>query len=532
MRRRSLFALLLGVLFSGVLCVGPAQAQPDSFRDALFVKAGAGFSDYTGDFPAGVTSHPFDFQEFSTGNGAPVLFTGEVGYQYTPKLAFVLGFQGGNFPISGFGGPTIEDSYRYTPHALARYTFGDPERTISPYVDGGLNLTVGGDNPPTSAGFGPSIGGGVNITLNESTSFFVESRFHLTLPDDAIDGSNTSPNDPAPFDMANQLLGVGVKINLGGGSQESAPDPPTEETVASAPSEEANAEPPRAEALPRYEGMTQVTSGSFIMGLTDEDPLSLQNSGRKRVTVSAFYVDTYEVTNAEYRAFLAELSDDERDEFLPDSTAWEDARTSESWDAYFRSDFYADYPVVAVSWRQAQAYCQAQNKRLPTEAEWEYAARAGHIGRVYPWEGLDVRNDNGAFLANYKPEGGYAADGYAFTAPVDAFPPNDWGIYNMAGNVSEWTFDTYTPSYEALSDFNPRYQDEESSRRVVRGGAWNSSAFFIGVGVRDAHPAEEASASIGFRCAREIASPTRPGGTTEAPAEPDDGDDVDNDANE
>lgn len=274
----------------------------------------------------------------------------------------------------------------------------------------------------------------------------------------------------------------------------------------------------------RYEEMTLLPDGIFIMGLMSEDPLALQTAGRKHVTVNAFYIDQFEVTNADYRAYLAELSSEEREAALPDSTLWAEARSPETWGVYFRGRLFQEYPVVGVNWDQAEAYCQAQGGRLPTEAEWEYAARAGHMGDIYPWEGFSTRDENGDFLANYQPREGYPADGYAFTSPVGAFPPNDWGLYQMVGNVAEWTRDAYTPSYEDISDFNPYYQNEEEKRRVVRGGSWASTAYFIGVGVRSTQPREEASINIGFRCVREVSSgDSEPRGTpAQAPA-PDNG---------
>jgi formylglycine-generating enzyme required for sulfatase activity len=126
------------------------------------------------------------------------------------------------------------------------------------------------------------------------------------------------------------------------------------------------------------------------------------------------------------------------------------------------------------------------------------------VGRIYPWEGLSTRDQDGDYLANYHPSQGYSVDGYAFTAPVDAIPQNGWNLYNMAGNVAEWTRDAYTPSYDNLSDFNPLHEDGDEPRHVVRGGAWNSNASFIGVGMRDTQPKEEASADVGFRCVREV----------------------------
>ena len=250
-----------------------------------------------------------------------------------------------------------------------------------------------------------------------------------------------------------------------------------------------------------------VPDGIFIMGLADEDPLSLQTTGFKRVTISSFSIDRYEVTNAEYRDFLASLPPQEREAMVPDSTAWEDMRSRFGWTEYFHGAAFDNYPVVAISYEQAERYCDSKGKRLPTEAEWEYVARAGGVGGVYSWNGLEPRDDRGRYLANYNPgRVGYAADGYAFTAPVDAFPPNEWGIYNMSGNVAEWCLDAYSTTYSVLSDFNPYHEDPEESRRVVRGGNWASDDFFIGVGVRDEQVMTEGTPYIGCRCASDIST--------------------------
>ncbi len=502
-----LASLLLGAV--------PFTAQPGAAQDPFFAKIGVGLSDYTGDFPIQNVGHPLDLQEFSRGSGFPFMLSGEFGYQFSPKRALAVGFQGGNYPIAGYGGTGdgISDSQRYTLQLLGRYTFGDPGGSVDPYVDGGLNATFGG----SSVGYGPSVGAGVNIPLNSSLSVFVESRFNFTLPDDAVDGASdvgstppdaaSTTNDPSgsitgPFDSVNQLLGVGVKIDFGGGSSEalaedSVPSRSSSSTVAD------KSDVPSPPDTSQYRESVRVPSGTFVMGLFAEDPLSIQNAGRKRVTVSPFYIDQYEVTNSEYREYLSQLSSEERTERMPDSTAWDRARMQASWEVYFRGNYYSNYPVLAVTWADARAYCKAQEKRLPTEAEWEYAARGGHLGRVYPWDGMSTLDQEGDYLANFKPEEGYTADGYAFTAPVDAFPPNDWGLYNVAGNVAEWTLDAYTPTYDNISDFNPRYRDEDEPRRVVRGGAWDSDSFSIGVGVRDAQRNDEPSVSVGFRCVRD-----------------------------
>jgi formylglycine-generating enzyme required for sulfatase activity len=253
--------------------------------------------------------------------------------------------------------------------------------------------------------------------------------------------------------------------------------------------------------------MVRLPDGSFIMGLTDEDPLDIQNAGRKKVTVSSFYIDRFEVTNKEYRDFLSDLSGEERETRTPDSTAWDESASRANWRTYFYGSERGNYPVVAVTWRDAKEYCKWDGKRLPTEAEWEYAARAGRVGGVYPWAGFSPRDPQGRYLANFNPgRQGQAADGYAFTAPVGSYPPNQWGLHDVAGNVAEWVEDAYTPSYTALSGLDPVYNDSEEDRRVVRGGSWASNAFQIGVGVRDYQPKDQPSARIGFRCAADVSS--------------------------
>lgn len=253
--------------------------------------------------------------------------------------------------------------------------------------------------------------------------------------------------------------------------------------------------------------MVRLPDGSFIMGLTDEDPLDIQNAGRKKVTVSSFYVDRFEITNKDYRDYISDLSEGDRESRLPDSTAWDEAASRANWKTYFYGSERSDYPVVAVTWKDAKEYCEWEGKRLPTEAEWEYAARAGRVGGVYPWAGFSPRDPQGRYLANFNPgRQGQAADGYAFTGPVGSYPPNRWGLHDVAGNVAEWVRDAYTPSYSAISGLDPVYKDQEEARHVVRGGSWASNAFQIGVGVRNYQGKEKASARIGFRCAADVSS--------------------------
>ena len=254
--------------------------------------------------------------------------------------------------------------------------------------------------------------------------------------------------------------------------------------------------------------MVRLPSGVFIMGLTAPDPLDLQTAGRKRISLSPFYIDRFEVTNEEYRTYLnamvesGDLTEQEYRERLPDSTAFQETRAR--WRSYFYNESNADHPVVAVTWNEARQYCRWEGKRLPTEAEWEYAARAGRTGGLYPWAGVFARHD-GQYLANFNPERqGMAADGYAFTAPVGSFPPNQWGLHDVAGNAAEWTLDAYAPSYSQLSALNPAHRDSSEQRHVVRGGSYASRSFNIGVGKRSYQDKGAASTQTGFRCAADV----------------------------
>ena len=209
-------------------------------------------------------------------------------------------------------------------------------------------------------------------------------------------------------------------------------------------------------------------------------------------------------------------------EVYPDTTAWirdfSYSYNEPMHNDYFWHDAYGDYPVVGVSWKQANAFCQwrtlykngdqkARGKqfvnsfRLPSEAEWEYAARGGLQGATYPWGGPYIKNDRGCFMANFKPlRGDYAADQALYTVEADAYEPNDFNLYNMAGNVSEWVEGSYDPgSYEYSATFNPSVNDPNNQRKVVRGGSWKDVAYFLQVSSRDYEYQDSARSYIGFR---------------------------------
>ncbi len=187
---------------------------------------------------------------------------------------------------------------------------------------------------------------------------------------------------------------------------------------------------------------------------------------------------------------------------------------------YFWHQAYDDYPVVGVSWSQAKAFCNFRTEkrngylsgkksgngkepsfRLPTEAEWEYAARGGLEYAKYPWGGPYTTTDRGCFLANFKPErGNYAVDGALYTLEAKSYNANDYGLYNMSGNVSEWTNTAYnTSSYYLGSTINPNVVDARNQRKVIRGGSWKDVAYFLEVGTRDYEYGDSARSYIGFR---------------------------------
>lgn len=212
----------------------------------------------------------------------------------------------------------------------------------------------------------------------------------------------------------------------------------------------------------------------------------------------------------------------EETKVYPDTTVWiKDFSYSYNepmHNDYFWSEAYSEYPVVGVSWHQAKAFCAWRSKykndfnkskgkqpvnqfRLPTEAEWEYAARGGIESGTYPWGGPYILNDRGCFMANFKPlRGDYAADQALYTVEAKSYDPNDYNLYNMAGNVSEWTNSSYDPnSYEYVSTMNPNTYDGDNKRRVIRGGSWKDVAYFLQVSTRDYEYQDSARSYIGFR---------------------------------
>lgn len=193
---------------------------------------------------------------------------------------------------------------------------------------------------------------------------------------------------------------------------------------------------------------------------------------------------------------------------------------------YFSHPSYDHYPVVGVNWQQAKAFsiwrtnylnaylenrlemARVNDFRLPTEAEWEWAARGGLDLSPYPWGGPYARNSNGCFLGNFKPlRGNYVDDGGVYPIIVAHYAPNDYGLYDMAGNVAEWCIDAFTASgYNFAHDLNPVYEYNARAndlpsfkRKVIRGGSWKDISYFMQVSTRSSEYQDSGKSYVGFR---------------------------------
>ena len=314
------------------------------------------------------------------------------------------------------------------------------------------------------------------------------------------------------------------------------------------------------------------------MGSYEEDVFYTHDNVERTVNVSTFYLDMTEIANIHWLEYLSYVKRDSSETFylnaLPDTTVWHKdlAFNTPYVDNYLRYPGFRYYPVVGISWNQATDYCrwrtEAVNReiareyfgdeyvdgdippiesgiylpefRLPTEAEWEYAAY-GQIGnqwldenqthrRLYPWDGRTIRSPKrstlGEFQANFKRgRGDYAGiagslnDAGFITVSIYEYAPNDFGLYNMAGNVNEWVYDIYRPlNFQDVEDLNPirqsDYLDSEedydyqnfnslvsNSSRVYKGGSWSDGAQWLSPGTRRFMDQDSSSAMVGFRCA-------------------------------
>ena len=228
--------------------------------------------------------------------------------------------------------------------------------------------------------------------------------------------------------------------------------------------------------------------------------------------------------------FRSDFVDEKQVKIYPSTLDYQSdyAYAHNATDAIFNYEHVAhdDYPVIGITWEQANAFCHWRTHimnqelksrgepilpdfRLPTETEWEYAARGGLGLSPYPWGGPYTRNQKGCFLANFKPlRGDYTADGGLKAIKVEQYNPNNYGLYDMAGNVAEWTstvFDETSTSYSHDMNSDNSYISEESDanvlkRKVVRGGSWKDISYFIQTSTRTYEYDDVSTSYIGFRC--------------------------------
>lgn len=260
-------------------------------------------------------------------------------------------------------------------------------------------------------------------------------------------------------------------------------------------------------------GMRLIPAGTFSMGTAEEELTELVEMGRavpkislghacswfgdelprRALPVDAFYLDAHEVTNREYREFIA-------------ATGYS---TEGDWEAY-ASPKRDDHPVVNVSWNDAQAYAAWAGKRLPTEVEWEYAAKGGRDVRWFPWgdqpdpSRAQYRSQGESFFAGL---GSLLGMRKMNTAPVESFDSNGFGLFDMCGNVKEWVAAEFVPYPGAPEDerYHPTHDPEREVRMVYRGGGWDTpNAVFVRITSRQGRPPEESGWDLGFRCARSI----------------------------
>ena len=218
----------------------------------------------------------------------------------------------------------------------------------------------------------------------------------------------------------------------------------------------------------------QIPTGVFQIGSDDPDAFPNEQPVRT-VFVGQFFIDTTEVTNAQYQEFVLANPDWQKDGSAAKGDKGADENYLKLWSGNNYPTEKADHPVVYVSWYAAAAYAEWTEKRLPTENEWEKAARGDLVGQKYPWgDSID------ATQANYNWNVGD-------TVPVKQYPANDYDLYDMAGNVWEWCADTY---------------EGDANSRVLRGGSWLDTARFVRVSARGWSTRTFTSDYIGFRCAR------------------------------
>ncbi|MBI4823452.1 MAG: formylglycine-generating enzyme family protein [Nitrospirae bacterium] len=257
--------------------------------------------------------------------------------------------------------------------------------------------------------------------------------------------------------------------------------------------------------------MLFIQSGEFLMGSDDED--LKETSHLHAVYLDSFYMDKFEVTNEQFAKFLnsikpledkagqrwnwivlrSDLDTEERNAWWPTEIIYD--KKTQTYNAF---PGFERYPVMSVSWYAAYAYCRWAGKRLPTEAEWEKAARGGLPQKRFPW-GNEIPTGGVIFekrwLHNAVP---------VPTEKIGNYHPNGYGLYDMAGNVWEWCSDWYSPNYYKKSPYrNPR-GPEDGTEKVLRGGSWFNSAMLLRNAMRNTSLPDSTDDAVGFRCVMDV----------------------------
>ncbi len=321
-----------------------------------------------------------------------------------------------------------------------------------------------------------------------------------------------------PGGMAGWATGLSLVLISCGSREDAASTAPPAARAESAAA--ATSSPARPLEIPAE--MALIPGGRFVMGAGDGFS---HEAPPHEVLLEPYFLDLHEVTNAQFAAFVQATGYRTEAErwgwsvvFSPDTDERERAAEAPWWAKVEGADWRhpsgpgstidgrESNPVVQVSWHDAEAYCRWAGKRLPTEAEWEFAARGGLEGSPYPW-GDDLTPD-GRWMANiwqgFFPGESDPKDGHAGLASVGSYSPNGYGLHDMAGNVWEWCADWYGPSYYATSPPKNPQGPPAGEEKVLRGGSFLCSAQYC-IGYRVAHRNKATPDSgldnVGFRCA-------------------------------
>ena len=247
--------------------------------------------------------------------------------------------------------------------------------------------------------------------------------------------------------------------------------------------------------LSSYDGMILIPQGAFEMGsqksLRELNPVSIFQADRHmlgpedpahEVILDAYYIDLYEVSNADYKKYI------EATGFKTMPRYWDDSNLNQP-----------NQPVVGVTWKEARAFCQWNNKRLPTEAEWEKAAR-GKRPTKYPW-GNEAPDKTRLNFSSHVGK----------TTPVGSYPTgkSDYGVFNLSGNVAEWVKDWHFPEYYLFSPKENPPGPEKGHYKIIRGGNWKNNAEDVRLTYRNATVPKARSKTIGFRCAASVPQPAQ-----------------------